>query len=107
MSEMRISEVNIIPVRPVDGLVGFASCVLNNRFYIGNMAIYTLMDGSGIRLVYPTKHLPNGKQINCFHPLNRETGEVINMAIEERYEELAKLIQEKEVVKNNVGRHRC
>lgn len=41
MGNISISEIQIVPVKPNNGLVAFASCVVNNSLYIGNIAIYT------------------------------------------------------------------
>lgn len=77
-----ISEIQIIPVKPKDGLVAFASCVVNNALYVGNVAIYTSPSiQEGFRLVFPSKILPNGKEIHCVHPINKETGEYISREI--------------------------
>ena len=82
MEKIQASEVQIIPVKPKEGLVAFASCVINNALYIGNIAVYTSQSTqSGFRLVYPVKILPNGKEVNCVHPINREAGELISKAI--------------------------
>lgn len=89
MKEIAISEVQITPIKPRDGLVAFASCVINNQLYIGNIAVYTRPDGSDFRLAYPTKTLPNGKQINCVHPINRQVGEAIRKQIVERFLEIS------------------
>ena len=89
MSELVISEIQIIPVKPKDGLVAFASCVINNSLYVGNIAIYTSpTNHEGYRLVYPSKVLPNGKEINCVHPINKETGDAISKAIIRKYKDL-------------------
>ena len=89
MNELVISEIQIIPVKPKDGLVAFASCVINNSLYIGNIAIYTSPSNpEGYRLVYPLKVLPNGKEINCVHPINKESGEVVSKAIIGEYKKL-------------------
>ena len=93
MTEINISEVQIVPVRPKDGLVAFASCVINSQFYIGNIAIFTRPDGKDFRLVYPSKVLPNGKEINIVHPINKETGEIIKEAIVNKYLELISRVQ--------------
>jgi DNA-binding cell septation regulator SpoVG len=86
MEEMRITEVQIIPVKPSGGLVAFASCVINGTLYAGNIAIHTSLSApDGLRLVYPDKILPNGKVINCFHPITKEAGEVIKKAIVSKY----------------------
>ena len=92
MSELLISEIQIIPVKPKDGLVAFASCVINNSLYIGNIAVYTSPTNSeGYRLVYPSKVLPNGKEINCVHPINKEAGEAISHAVIRKYKALFSL----------------
>ena len=89
MSELEISEIQVIPVKPKEGLVAFASCVVNNALYIGNIAIYTSPSTqSGFRLIYPVKILPNGKEINCVHPINKETGEAILKEIIKKFREV-------------------
>lgn len=89
MKDLQISEVQIIPIKPKEGLVAFASCVINNALYIGNLAIYTsLSTQSGFRLVYPMKVLPNGKEINCVHPINKETGDSLSEAIIKKFKEV-------------------
>jgi len=89
MSELRISEIQIIPLKPKEGLVAFASCVVNKALYIGNIAIYTSPSTQeGFRLVYPVKTLPNGKEIHCVHPINKEAGELISKAIIKKFREL-------------------
>jgi stage V sporulation protein G len=102
MHNIDISEINIVPIKPKEGLLAFASCVLNNQYFIGNIAIYASLDGGNFRLVYPTKLLSNGKQISCFHPINRETGEALRKAISKKYEELIRHIGQKEVAKTDV-----
>jgi len=80
MEIIKISEIQIVPVKPQGGLVAFASCVVNNQLYVGNIGIHTTPDGD-FRLVYPSKILPNGKEINCVHPINKVAGEMIQVAI--------------------------
>ena len=87
---MKITEIQIIPIKPNNGLVAFASCVIDKWFYVGNIAIYTSPKTPyGFRLVYPLKTLPNGKQINCFHPITKETGQIIQTAIVNKFLELS------------------
>lgn len=93
MNELFISEIQIIPVKPKEGLVAFASCVINESLYIGNIAIYTSPSKlEGYRLVYPSKILPTGKEISCIHPINKESGELISKAIIGRFKEIASKI---------------
>lgn len=86
---MKISEIQIVPVKPRNGLVAFASCVIDDSLFVGNIAIYTSLSNSeGYRLVFPSKALANGKEIQCVHPINRETGRTISKAIINKYEDL-------------------
>ena len=89
MNKLEISEIQILPVKPQNGLVAFCSFILNNQFYVGNIAIYTSPSTyDDFRLVYPSKILPTGKQINCFHPINREAGNAVKKSIISQYEKL-------------------
>ena len=81
---MLVTEVQILPVKPRDGLIAFTSLVVNEQLYIGNIAVYTRPDGSGIRLVFPAKTLPNGLTVSCVHPIHREVGQVITEAVAEK-----------------------
>lgn len=85
--EMTISEVNITPVKPTDGLVAFASCVIDGQLYIGSIGVHKLLDGSGYRITYPTKRI-GSRQLNYFHPVNKEAGKVIELAIHNKCTEL-------------------
>ncbi|OGC76208.1 MAG: hypothetical protein A2Z27_03535 [candidate division Zixibacteria bacterium RBG_16_50_21] len=83
-----VSEIQIIPVKPKDGLIAFASFVINGKVYVGNVAVYTRPADHSIRLVYPQKTLPNGKSIHCVHPITRELGEAIEQAVFQRYKQV-------------------
>ena len=80
---MNISEINIVPIKPKDGLLGFASFVIDRKFYVGSVAIFSRLDGGGIRLSYPKKG-----QIDCVHPISQKAGEIITEAIQRRFNEL-------------------
>lgn len=84
---MNVNEVQIIPVKPRNGLIAFASCVINESLYLGSIAIYTKLNAEGFRLVYPTKKIEN-TNIPIFHPVNKDTGEAIHKAIVEKLERL-------------------
>jgi len=84
---LKISEINVIPVKPNEGLIGFASFVLDEKYYVSSVAIYTRLDGFGYRLVYPTKKVGE-KNINVFHPINSEVGKVIDEAVINKINEL-------------------
>jgi len=80
---MNISEISITPIKPTDGLIAFASCVLDNRVFVGSIGVHRLLDGSGYRITYPTKKI-GSRQLNYFHPVNRVTGIEIESAIVEK-----------------------
>jgi len=77
---MKITEIQIIPIKPKDGLVAFASIVIENSLYLGSLGVYTRLDGSGYRITYPTKKISN-KDINVYHPIDKDTSEIIKKAI--------------------------
>ena len=100
MNTIRISEIELIPIKPTGGLIGFASFVIDGRFYIGSVAIYTRLDGSGYRLVYPTKKV-GSKNVNVFHPINKEASKTIDEAVMNKINELF----DEELSKNYENQH--
>jgi len=89
----RLSEIQIIPVKPQNGLVAFASFVLDNNLYLSSIGIMTRLQG-GYRLVYPTKKVAE-KNLNIFYPINKEFAQLIENEVVRRFEE----------VMNNYDRH--
>ncbi|MDO8530327.1 MAG: septation protein SpoVG family protein [bacterium] len=96
--EIKISEIQIIPVKPKDGLVAFASFVLDQKYYVGSVAVFTRLTGEGFRLVYPAKKVGE-RSINTFYPINAETGHTIEKAISEKVYEIYPIR-----VNENIGR---
>lgn len=95
---MDISEVNVTPIKSDDGLVAFASCVINKQFYLGSIGIHRRLDGTGYRLTYPTKMIGT-RQVNYYHPITQDAGRAIELAI---YDKCEKLFQRSD---ENHGRH--
>ena len=89
----RLSEIQITPIKPKDGLVAFASFVWDENLYLGSVGIMT-RPGGGYRLVYPTKKVVE-RNLNIFHPINRATAQAIENEVIKRFEE----------VMNNHDRH--
>ncbi len=89
----RLSEVQIIPIKPQNGLVAFASFVWDKNLYLGSIGIMTRPQG-GYRLVYPTKKIAD-RNLNIFYPINRETAQLIESEVVKQFEE----------VMNNYDRH--
>jgi stage V sporulation protein G len=81
-----IAEVNVTPIKPQDGLIAFASVVVDESLYLGSIAVYARPDGS-YRLLYPTKKLGE-RVVNLFHPISRETSKQIEDAIFKKCEEI-------------------
>jgi len=82
----KITEIQIIPIKPQDGLVAFASLVFGKHFYLGSIGIHTRLEG-GYRLVYPTKKV-GMRSINIFHPINKDTANEIHNAVIKKYQEI-------------------
>jgi DNA-binding cell septation regulator SpoVG len=84
----RLSEIQIIPIRPQNGLVAFASFVLDKSLYLGSIAIMTRPNG-GYRLVYPTKKVAD-RSLNIFYPISREFALAIENEVVKRFEKVMK-----------------
>lgn len=76
----QISEVQIKIVKPKDGLVGFASLVLDGKLYLSSIGIFTKLNGTGFRLTYPTKKV-GISDLQIYHPINNEVSEAIEEAV--------------------------
>lgn len=77
---MKISEVNIQLIKPVNGLVAFASVVLDDKIYLGSIGVHQRLDGTGYRLTYPTKKTGH-RDFHIFHPIERDLGQQIEQTI--------------------------
>lgn len=85
---MKISEIQIIPVKPQDGLVAFVSFVLDESIYLGSIAILTRPEG-GYRLAYPTKKI-GLKNLNIYHPINKDFANLIEKEVFVKFEDVMK-----------------
>lgn len=84
---MIVSEVDITPIKPTDGLVAFASYVIDNQLHIGSLGVHRLLDDTGYRITYPTRKI-GSRQINFYHPITREAGKLIEQAVIAKCSEL-------------------
>jgi DNA-binding cell septation regulator SpoVG len=82
----KVTEIQIIPVKPKDGLVAFASFTYDYAFYFSSIGIYTRPQG-GYRLTYPTRKTPNSS-ISLFHPINKEIAQQIEAVVVSKYENI-------------------
>ncbi len=103
MNRISISEIQIIPIKPREGHIGFASCVINDSIFMGSIAVYTSTSTpEGYRLVYPSKKLLNGKELYIFHPICKESGKMISTAIINKFKEIVyKEVNENEKIKSH------
>jgi DNA-binding cell septation regulator SpoVG len=84
---MKISKIKIKKITPEKGLVGFASCVIDDALHLGNIAVFTrLGETDRMRLVFPIKEAGQNK-ISVFHPLTAELYYLLEQAITEKYKE--------------------
>ena len=86
-STTMVSEIEIVPVKADGGMVGFASFVVDGKFYVGNVAIMQRRDGTGIRLLYPNRNI-GGRQIHTLYPIRKEVGDSITKAIQLKYDSI-------------------
>jgi len=84
---MKISEIQIVPIKPNNGLVAFASLVLDDCLFLGSIGIYTKLNGQGYRITYPTKKV-GIKDMNIYHPINKDIGLAIEQAVIRKSEEI-------------------
>lgn len=86
---MKITEVQIIPVKANNGLIAFGSVLFDDSLYLSSIGIHSKLDGSGYRITYPTKKIGN-KDINIYHPINKEVSKIIEEAIIEKVKKIFK-----------------
>jgi len=82
-----VKEVQVHPIKPKSGLIAIASVLFKDSLFLSSIGIHRKLDGSGYRITYPTKKVA-GRNIQIFHPTDRETGQAIEEAIVKRVEEL-------------------
>ena len=86
---MKITEVQIDFIKPHNGLIAFASLVLNGDVYLSSIGIHKKIDGTGYRITYPSK----GKY-SVFYPINRIAGQAIETAIFEKLNDVMRKVNE-------------
>ncbi len=84
---MEITEIQIELIKPKDGLIGFASIVINSNMFLSCIGIHKKIDGSGYRLTYPSKG-----RFAVFHPINKVTSLAIEQAIFEKLKDVMKKV---------------
>ena len=76
-----MSEVQIELIKPYNGMIGFASILVNESIFLSSIAIHKKLNAEGYRITYPNK----GKgQFSIFYPINKEISKQIEEAIFEK-----------------------
>lgn len=84
---MKITEIQIVPIKANNGLVAFGSVVFDNCLYLGSIGIHKRLDGNGYRITYPTKIIGDNN-INIYHPINKEISKLIEDGIISKVKEI-------------------
>ncbi len=84
---MKITEIQITPIKANNGLVAFGRVVIDGNIYLGSIGIHKRLNGGGYRLTYPTKKIGD-KDINIYHPINKEASREIEKTIISRAEKI-------------------
>jgi len=84
---MGITKVELLPIRPKEGLMAFACIELDYQFYISSIGVHRKRDGSGYRITYPTKKVGEQTLTVC-HPIQPDLSREIEQAVCKKAEEL-------------------
>jgi DNA-binding cell septation regulator SpoVG len=84
---MRISKIELIPIKAQQGLMAFASLVLEDSIFLGSIGVHKKLDGSGYRLTYPTKKA-GPANIILYHPITSDLSKRIEEMIVAKAKEL-------------------
>lgn len=82
----KITEVQICPIKPRDGLVGLASFVYDEAFFLGSIGVHTRPNG-GYRISYPTRK-SGDSSFNTYHPIDGKLARQIEEYIAMKFEDL-------------------
>lgn len=84
---MKVSKVEIVPIRPNQGLVGFATVEIDKQLLLHSIGIHMRKDGSGYRLTYPTRS--NGAHSDpLFHPISSSLSKEIERCVFSKAKEI-------------------
>jgi DNA-binding cell septation regulator SpoVG len=98
---IKISEVQISIIKPNNGILAFASLVINDSIYLNSIAIHKKLNGDGYRITYPTKKVGIENSVNLFHPINKETSLAIEQAIFGKLKEVMNKVNQNDRYSSN------
>ncbi len=94
-----ITEVKIDFINPCEGIVAFASFVINDAICLSSIALHKKLNADGYRVTYPSK----GK-FSIFHPINREVGFAIETAVLNKLNEVMSKVYDRHNNADNSNR---
>lgn len=80
---MKITEIQIIPIKPNNGLIAIANIVVDNCFYLSSIGVHKKLNGFEYRITYPTKN-----NINIFHPIDKKISKYFEEEIIKKTKEI-------------------
>ena len=80
---MQISEVQIEFIKPNNGIIAFASLVIDGNLYLSSVAIHKKLQSEEYRITYPSKG-----SFSIFYPINKTTSKQIEEAIFKKLKEV-------------------
>ena len=80
---MHITEIQIEFIKPNNGLIAFASLVIDGNIYLSSIAIHKKLNEEGHRITYPSKG-----SFSIFYPINKSTSKQIEEAIFKKLKEV-------------------
>nr|BDD45327.1 hypothetical protein 5 [Elusimicrobiota bacterium] len=81
MQNLKVSEVKIRLIdESEDGLIGWASCIVNDLLYLNNIAIRHNREGKVV-LTFPVKKSKSEQKYFYFKPIRHEAAEALKDAI--------------------------
>ena len=80
---MQINEINIEFIKPNNGLIAFASLVIDNSIYLSSIAVHKKLNEEDYRITYPSKG-----NFSIFHPINKTTSKQIEEVIFKKLKEV-------------------
>ena len=100
--EIKVTNIQFIPIKPQSGLVGFASCEIDGLYYLGSLGVYSNLSKPGFyRVTYPCKKIANGQLVKIFSPLSEELNKAITEAISKKVSSLLESEEAYIYVENN------
>lgn len=80
---IKITKVQIELIKPVNGMIAFASLVVDDSIFLSSIAIHKKLKNNEYRITYPSKG-----QFSIFYPIDKKTSKEIEEAIFKKLKEV-------------------